>query len=367
MAFDTGFYGGEWGDWAIISIAAAAISVLGASMLIMLSRLFGLRNLEQVAKTEFTYAASTVLIVVVVGPGLIGFIEPQLAGGGDSIARALYLSALGCRQDTPGAFGQYQTLIDWMKLYLETPTRCVQQFMDILYYLSVPVEAMTSVYMEIFMSEHASGFGVKWLAERITNATQSLSFYMYMFYLMVHMLNFIKYYAGFFFSVGVALRAFPPTRGTGAYLMAISFGLYFVFPLSYIVLATLSLPHAEASITGVEKIAGPPGVEDTCVTDPQGNFKNFCALPEVASPETYQCKGATPGVVSEYTDRLKENAESLEDMLTWRLNDFARHLVSAICLFPLVSLVILLTFVLNTTNLFGGNIPEIGRGLVKLI
>ena len=42
-------------------------------------------------------------------------------------------------------------------------------------------------------------------------------------------------------------------------------------------------------------------------------------------------------------------------------------LVSAICVFPIIALVILLTFVLNTTNLFGGNIPEIGRGLVKLI
>ncbi len=363
MAFEASFYGGPGNAWAVIAIAAAAISVLGAAMLIMLSRLFGLRNLEQIAKTEFTYAASTVLIVIIILPGIIGYLEPQLAGGSDSIARALYLSALKCRQDTPAKFDQYQTLIDWMKLYLETPTRCVQRFMDILYALSVPVEAMTSVYMEIFMSEHASGFGVKWLAERITNATQSLSFYMYVYYIMVHILNFIKHYAGFFFSVGVALRAFPPTRGTGAYLMAISLGLYFVFPLSYIVLATLSLPHAEASITGIVKV----GDTDTCEVDPQGALQNFCALPEIASPETYQCKGAMPGVVTEYVDRLRENADSLEEMATWRVNDFARHLVSAICLFPMVSLVILLTFVLNTTNLFGGNIPEIGRGLVKLI
>jgi hypothetical protein len=33
----------------------------------------------------------------------------------------------------------------------------------------------------------------------------------------------------------------------------------------------------------------------------------------------------------------------------------------------MIALVILMTFVLNATNLFGGNIPEIGRGLVKLI
>ena len=111
------------------------------------------------------------------------------------------------------------TLIDWMNLYMSHPdmrpavhgpplrSRCL-------------VGAMTSVYMEIFMSEHASGFGLKWIEERIMNTTASLTFYMYVFYLIGHLFDFIKYYAGFFFSIGVALRAFPPTRGAGAYVMA---------------------------------------------------------------------------------------------------------------------------------------------------
>ena len=100
---------------------------------------------------------------------------------------------------------------------MQTPTQCVQRFMSVLYALAVPVDAMASVYMEIFMSEHASGFGVKWISERIVNATQSFSFYMYMFFLIGHTFDFIKYYAGFFFSIGVAMRAFPPTRGAGAW------------------------------------------------------------------------------------------------------------------------------------------------------
>lgn len=356
MAFESSFYG----DWSTIAIAAAAISVIGASMLIMLSRLFGLKNLEQIAKTEFIYAASTVLIVIMV-EGLIIYGEPILAGGTNSVARALYLSALQCPPDATVSFTEQQTLIDWMKLYLQTPTECVQDFMSVLYSLSVPVEGMASVYMEMFMAEQASGFGVKWIAERITNTTQSLAFYMYIYYLLIHILNFVKYYAGFFFSIGVAMRAFPPTRGAGAYLMAISFGVYFVFPFAYILIATMSLPHAASEIV----VPGSGGT--ACVPNVDGSFDYTCALPSVTNASTYQCGGANSGTVTDYANVLRENSASLEQMLTIHVTDFFKHLVSAICIFPLVSLVVLLTFVLNTTNLFGGNIPEIGRGLVKLI
>ncbi len=360
MAFESSFYGGVYGDWTTIAIAAAAISVIGSSMLIMLSRLFGLKNLEQIAKTEFIYAASTVLIVMMVAT-LIMAGEPMLAGGSSSIVRSLYLTSVGCDPSVAASFPGVDTLIDWMKLYLATPAECVQEFMNILYYLSVPVEGMASVYMEIFMSEHASGFGVKWLAERITNTTQSLTFYMYIYYLLVHILNFVKFYAGFFFSIGVALRAFPPTRGVGAYLMAITFGLYFIFPLTYILVATISLPHTSSNIV----VAG-SGTQ-ACTPNLDGSFEYICALPQVTSPEEYQCGGADSGTVGRFADQLRENSDALQDMLTLKLNGFTKHLVSVICIFPMISLVVLLTFVLNTTNLFGGNIPEIGRGLVKLI
>lgn len=349
--FVTSFYGG----WETIAIAAAALAVIGSSMLIMLSRLFGLRNLEQIAKNEFVYAASTVFIVIMI-TALVAEGERLLASGDSSVVRSMYLSAFKCQQ--AGVVFQQETLIDWMKLYLATPTKCVQQFMMVLYGLSVPVEGMASVYMEIFMSEHASGFGVKWIAERITNTTQSLSFYMYIYYLLVHILNFVKYYAGFFFSIGVALRAFPPTRGAGAYLMAISFGLYFVFPLAYILIATMSLPHAQSDVIGT-------GCDRIPASDPDEVYP--CALPQVASPESYQCTGASWSSLADFESRINENKEILEQLLTVRITGFVRHLISAICIFPMVALILLLTFVLNTTNLFGGNIPEIGRGLVKLI
>ena len=56
----------------------------------------------------------------------------------------------------------------------------------------------------------------------------------------------------------------------------------------------------------------------------------------------------------------------MSQVLTIQIDDLSKHLVYVICIFPLIAFTILLTFVLNTTNLFGGNIPEIGRGIVKL-
>lgn len=362
MAFETSFYA----DWRDISIAAAALSVVISAMLIMVSRLFSLRSLEQVAKTEFVYAASTVLIVMMV-VGMIQVAEPRLAGGSGSLVEHLYLSNFQVSCTDPSfantsvcagtAFSSQQTLIDWAKLYMETPTKCVQKFMQVLYWLEVPVAAGTSIYMEIFMSEHASGFGLKWIEERIMNAATSFTFYMYAFYMMVHMLNFIKYYAGFFFSIGVALRAFPPTRGTGAYLMAISFGLYFVFPLAYITIASFSLPHVQSNIVNLDM-----------VNSSASGLAYACSLPAIPPDvKSYACGAADAGRFLGMRNLLQANGDTLSNMLRFQLPDFERNLVHSICIFPMMAFVVLLTFVLNTTNLFGGNIPEIGRGLVKLI
>lgn len=346
-----------YADWRTISIGVAAIAVLGSAGLIMLSRILSLKNLEQVAKSEFVYAASTVLIVVMT-VAMIQLAEPMLGGPSNSLARTLYLSAFGQLSTlpaTPTVDGQpVETLIDWMKLYMATPTNCVQQFMDVLYGLEVPVGAVTSVYMEIFMSEHASGFGMKWVEERIMNATQSFAFYMYIFFLIAHSMNFVKYYAGFFFSIGVILRSFPPTRGGGAYVMALSFGLYFVFPLTYILIATLGLPHVQSNLLTFDPTAG-------------GTGAYVCSLPQPVDMRPWQCGTADTGKMMEFSELIKANREQLSSVLSVELIDFEKHLVNSICVFPFVAFVVLLTFVLNTTSLFGGNIPEIGRGLVKLI
>lgn len=367
-------------NWETIAVTAAAFSVIGSIVMILVGRLFEMRNLEQMAKTELVYAASTILIVLMI-IGIFHIAEPRLV----RFAHSVYFSSLGVDSTTlvpllPDGT-PVATLIDYVKLYMAAPMRCVTDFMWTMYLLSIPVEALASVFMEIFMSEHASGFGFKWVAERITNTTQMLTFYSYIYYVLIHILNFVKHYGGFFFSIGVVLRAFPPTRGAGAYLMALAIGLYFIFPLTYILISAISLPHIQANFVTVDPSqvrsasldpSEIPGLASPGIDRPEtsGSDQGFyvCSLPEVpTNMDDLGCSGEAAPTLMRMRSVFFANREVLESLLTLHLGELTRHLMASMCIFPLVSFVVLITFVLNTTNLFGGNIPEIGRGLIKLI
>lgn len=348
-------------SWQSLAILAASLSVIFSVSLIMLARLFDLKQLEQTAKKEFVFAASTVFIVI--------FVILMLAFGDDiivKIGRQMYIDVITYCPDNSAdcvAFkNQFKafkipldyTLIDIMLLYMEGPAVCTQQFLEFLYYVSIPIEACASLFMEIFMSEHMSCFGLKWVAERITNTTQMMTFYMFIYYILVHTLNFVKFYAGFFFALGVVLRALPPARGAGAYLMAISVGLYFVLPFSYILISTVSLSHSTSGYITAKFDPGTQGVQ------------YVCAKPAITDVQGLQCGSESLYKQFELRSWLKTNKTSIWDFMG-NLHAIILHIVSVVCVFPLVAFVILFSFVLNTTNLFGGNIPEIGRGLVRLI
>ena len=363
-----------YADWRTIALSAAAIAVVASAMLIIVSRMFALRNLEQTAKMEFVYSVSTVFIVLMV-LGLIEIGEPLMG----HVAKRLYLAGFGCIGDVgqlyyyvdpslpagelaaEGNKIKIVTLIDYMKLYMQPPVKCAQEALDFLYVASIPVESIASVYIEVFMSEPATGYGVKAIAERIKNTTQLFSFYIYFYYVLVHSFNFIKYYAGFFFSVGVAMRAFPPTRGAGAYLMAAAIGFYFIFPLTYIMVASVAIPHGEIDMPA-------PGGCDAAAL--QGDFLYRCAIPSEPPYVHNPCSATRFSSVWTSREIVKESQEELMLFLDYKSGGVGKlisQLITSICLAPLIAMVLVMTFILNSTNLLGGNIPEIGRGLVKLI
>lgn len=362
MGFTTSFYS----DWGLLSTAAAVTSVLISILLIQVARIFNLANFEQMAKAELSYAATTFLIVIMI-ISIIQFGEGALAGGvaipgsasGGSLAKFMYLSSFNIPYADQASIQTIDgqplptTLIDWVKLSIKTPATCINDFLNTLYLLSIPVETGASVYMEVFMSDAASGYAFKFISERINNAVNSLTFMDFMYYFLNHTLNFIKNFAGFFFSVGVVLRAIPPTRGAGAYIMALSFGLYFIFPLAYLMIATVALPHTQATIIS-------PTVR-------AASFSYICTLPP--APDVTELNSETPSIARafELRTRIAANSPSLTDMLEFRFTEIIKHITSAICLFPFMAAIILMTFVLNGTTLLGGKIPEVGRGLVKLI
>jgi len=321
--------------WEWFAMAAALLSVLVATMLLMLSRAFNLKMLEQTAKAEMAYAASTAMIVLMLIV-LINVVEPILVKATLGVYVDVY--HLEGRLDYRGDM----TLINITKMHMAPVVGCVDDILGTLYSMSIVLEPLTSMFMEIYMSEHASGFGFKIMTERINNTTQILFFYVYAYFILVHILNFIQYYGLAFLTIGIVLRAFPPTRGAGAYIIAMSLGLYFVFPLSYVVLNTL-----------VSSYSG-----DATKLD--------CDYP-LATGDVQVCGFEDANKIQDLKSWVEMNKDDLTSFFDYFSYKILRELATRICFIPFVCLVIVLTFILNTSSLFGGYIPEIGRGIVKLI
>ncbi len=356
-------------DWRTIAVLAAAGSVLISIAVIMLARLFDMKSLEQAAKAEFVYAASTVFIVLFV-VGMIGFGDTVLK----SILVQMYINTITacppaqaavagspCNQlqeAAPTLQVNVDTLPDMMTLYMDGPAKCSQQFLDYMYYAAIPIDACSSVYMEVYMSEQLTCWGLKWASERITNGVQILTFYMFAYYLIGHAMQFVKYYAGFFFSLGVALRAFPPSRGGGAYLMALAVGLYFVLPFSYVLISSMAMSYTQSNFFAAT---------GTTQTPTGSTIQYACNTPAIGDVTGLGCGTGSMAKQGELMGWLTASKTNITDFFTFQLPALTQQMASVMCIFPFIAFAIFFTFVLNTTSLFGGNIPEIGRGLVKLI
>lgn len=338
--------------WDTIAILITILSVIVSAIAFMFSKALDLRTLEQAAKTELVYAASTVFIVAF----LIVFVT-----AGDSLlvdtSKNIYLSSLGIADAHDLRFCPDTGLTDIMIMYLDPSAACARTLGRTLYTVSLFVEPATTVYMEIFMSEHASGFGFKIISERIKNTTEMLMFYMFFYYIIIHILNFIKVYGLYILTMGIAMRAFPPTRGAGAYIMALALGLYFVFPFSYIVSSAILLPPVKPNFIGVNTVDN--------LAEQASDINYVCNLPSLTNVE--YCGFTNPSKSFEADLWLKANRDKIDSITNVLSTSVISNIAVSICFLPFISLIILFTFVLSTTNLFGGNIPEVGRGLIKLI
>jgi hypothetical protein len=138
-------------------------------------------------------------------------------------------------------------------------------------------------------------------------------------------------------AIGFPLRAFPPTRGGGAYLIAMGFALYFVMPTAYMM--------------GVSIF-----------------FTGFGSCNPMISNNLFQNinAGNDPNALYLLISSLMHIFSHLTQFLT-NLNNFAIDLVKNFCLIPIFALAITLTFVNIGSTFLGARLSEIGRGLVKLI
>lgn len=325
-------------SWITLSLLAAFASVIVAIIFIMVSRLFNNPKLEQTAKSEFVFAASTVFLTIFAITVVV--LAQDIAV---QYVDEIYGNFL--QQNVPHA-----TITDILIAYLNKVQTCSVNFLRALYTIDVFVQTVLSVTMEVIMSDLATGFFMNFFSDRIVNSTQVISFYMIIYNVIYNILIFLKHFGMYFFTFGIILRAFPPSRGAGAFIMSLSIGLYFIFPLSYIL---IGVTMQEAGGPVICDITSLPAVEN-CKTDANGQL--VCS-----TSGAFDVKK-----VFKQSLNLKVSTNAITRLLE-QVGSFMNNLTMTMCLLPLLALTVTLSFILSTSSLFGATIPEVGKGLVKLI
>lgn len=317
-----------WEGWEVVSLLIALISVIGTAILIMAAKVFSLRELEQGAKAELTFAISTVLIV------LFLVLAVNFA---DSLAMSFAL------ESSKIIFGKEMHVNNFWevsKLYMVNVYECYLYFEKMSVSIDAVLSTMTTISFSGFYFDPISGYAFGMPHEFIQNILGLFYYFKWGYKLMIKTVDFF-FYIGFpiLFPTGVALRAFPPTRGTGAYLMAFSIAVYFVFPIAYLTAVGIMQSPILCS-TFILKFT--PLLLDPCEIEDTNIFGLFFSW-------------------------LMGNQESISVFFREFIPNILRELCLNLCIFPFIALMITFSFINSGSSLFGANIPEVGRGLVKLI
>ncbi|MEM4367050.1 MAG: hypothetical protein QW035_02885 [Candidatus Anstonellales archaeon] len=322
--------------WLNISIAIIATIFIASLLVYMIGKGFMIPQLESIAKKEMIYVVSTVLLLI-----FIELLVVELEGMLVAIMEP-YITQLLAVYGQPAPSGQL-TLIDMSIMFMGGPYNCLVTK------ILPPVAALASDLSTIFKAKvevpmpNPSGFGGVGNILDLLNyfIGASVVFVLAYFFLTNLLLLFKHLSLPLFIPLGIILRAFSPTRGAGAYILAFSIVGYFVMPLTYSIISLiLGISFGAAGIC--QPIDIPPYLLMTLNSgSPQTEAEQMAI-------RTLQSSGVMSNV-----------ADSIDKIIM--------GLFMYLCSIPFITLTVGLTTVLFLSAVFGINLPEVGRGLVKLI
>jgi len=329
--------------WVPLCILVAVMSLFIAALAHMLGTAFGIPNLVLYAKSEYMQVLATVLIIlaalsmVFVGGRISGSIAAQLAAAsGNTDFGAI----------PPGAQADPFTLA--RAYILQVPVDCMKTIYWAVYYKNIWTELWSSVSFNVGNVEGVSGgFFTAGVVSLAHFAAQNITYLALFQYVQYSLLRFSQYtLLQIFLPIGLVLRAFPITRGVGGLMTAFALGFAFVYPITYVLIVAM-MPSNQFACTQVStntdfsrQMFGAKFLED----DPC--FNNAGAQTMMG---------------------YKVSSDSQRDSGMASLVHAVNQLYLQAVFYPLVSLIITFTFVRQTGSLFGADLAEIGRGLIKLI
>ncbi len=327
-------------EWWYYSVAVAMLSLFIAVLMHMFANGFGLQSLNMWVKSEYLQVVATFLII-------------GLAFGIDVFSSSIFgpiatsVAAASGNLDLPAIPpGTLISPSEIAKSYLLTVIGCEKGIYVIAYTLNFWFETWSRVSFDLLgLEPMASGFALGgWvtLFHYITNNMIYLALFQYIQYFLIQFSEHAMLYP--FLPIGLVLRAFPITRGAGGLVTAFAIGFAFVFPMSYVVIVSM-MPSVHGACTQLENIQLSPAMqtlneETPCFTNTGSQFENYYKLNMVQS--------------------------SLSGTVDYLGNLLGLLFLQAL-FYPLAALTITFTFIRQTSSLFGADLAEIGRGLIKII
>ncbi|MFA6489070.1 MAG: hypothetical protein WCT52_00130 [Candidatus Micrarchaeia archaeon] len=335
--------------WESLCVICALIGFFMAVLVHMAAKAMGLQNLDMWAKSEYMQAGASFLIILLA----IGMVQ---AGGRIATEITSKLAEASDNVELLGAAANPVNIGDPVRIakaYLtEGPLKCEVNMYKWARRLNTWAEFWNGISISVGNVEGTGGGFFYAGRVSVTHyAAQSITYLALFHYIQYHMLNFSQYVMlQIFLPIGIILRTFAPTRGTGGFMIAFALGFAFVFPISYLFIVAMMPSTAIAcSQIGVQadyiSNAGKAGfAEEFLVDDPCPNNAGATVMNMMKS----------------------EGDTTMQSELT-RLQRSVGQLYLQAVFYPMVCLIVTFTFIRQTSSLFGADLAEIGRGLIKII
>ena len=325
-------------DWLWLAVPVALLSLFIPVLLSFVARFFGLQPLSMWVKAEYAQAAVSFLVIAFV-------LAMQTAGCSVVGEVALDVAAASGNVHLVGATGS-GTIADPNQIakgYIIAVTRCADRIWTFAYILNWLPEIVKGMSLDVRGAEAISGglafTGIVTVLHYIANGMVYVAVFHFIEY---HLLSLAQYtMLPIFLPIGLLLRSFPLTRGAGGLVTAFALGFAFVFPMSLVVINAMM-----------------PNVGYACAqVDVKLNDNPFSKMD--------QCSANVGSQIS-MLSQLRGNADDLDSLIALLQRTLGLlYLISVV--YPTVALIITFTFIRQTGSLFGADLAEIGRGLIKLI
>ncbi len=340
-------------SWLSISLAVIFIAFLGTAVFYMIAYSFQSDRYKKIAFAELMQVAASFLLIAM----LFGFemfetdFVSRMESTSGAITSALVLSSGG----TPyaGALsGQVQiNSFDVSYAFMRNLLKCAENQLKTTYESSKFVETTMNIVIQtkIIIGQKKKSSLPLPNPMALTSLAESAAKYEYnaneltwlviFLYAQIAVLKFIETSMfTVFLPIGLILRSFPPTRGAGAVLVAIAIGFYFVYPLTFTVLYVGTPPVIEGC--NVRVALDTTAITQTCPV-------NVGAVEEalVSASDTMPQLDATIPQVQAGMNSMKFVA----------------------FVYMLISLGVSFIFVRSLSSIFGADISEIGRSMMRML